>query len=625
MERDLTTPAAGAARIDTNATTQEAHGVRAASIAVAALTFVPLCWRLAFTAYGKACERGSYERSRRLSRYAAMLATFAALTAAGVPGQPSAQTDTRPNILVFLSDDMGWGQPGFNGGTEVATPNMDRLADEGVQLTQFYVQPVWTATRGSLLTGRYPWKNGTEKRVGLRVSSGMLTDERTIAEALRDIGYATWMVGKWHLGQWQQEHLPLQRGFDHHYGHYSGEIDSFTLHRGRNRRGILDWHRNGRPVVESGYSTFLLADEAVQLIDRHDGSRPFFLYLPFNAVHVPHHAPDEYIQQYSHLDEPEQRAQFKAMDDAIGQVMDALDRKGVLDDTLVMFLNDNGGTQSAGWNEPYRGKKSGFFEGGIRVPAVLRWPGQIPSGSESDALLHAVDLFPTFAGLAGADTEAGLPLDGLDAWEAIAEGAESPRDEVVYALGVIRAGDWKLIEADVDLYDPAPGSVLLYNIEEDPYEQTNRAASETEKVAELRARLDEHRPFAREGEVQEEIPDHPPTIYGADENETFGTEARRAVTQLRQGNPGPALLRIEVSGTSVKLIYDETLDANYVPPVDAFTVVVKPWLQGGRGGRRRGERERSRVDTRGGGGRRQHDGADVRSSGHRCDPGCGQS
>ena len=165
------------------------------------------------------------------------------------------------------------------------------------------------------------------------------------------------------------------------------------------------------------------------------------------------------------------------MDDAIGQVMDALDRKGVLDDTLVMFLNDNGGTQSAGWNEPYRGKKSGFYEGGIRVPAVLRWPGQIPAGSESDALLHVVDLFPTFAGLAGADTDTGLSLDGLDAWEVIAEGAESPRDEVVYALGVIRVGDWKLIEEDVDYYDPAPGSVLLYNIKEDPYEQTNRAAA----------------------------------------------------------------------------------------------------------------------------------------------------
>ena len=151
-------------------------------------------------------------------------------------------------------------------------------------------------------------------------------------------------------------------------------------------------------MVESGYSTFLLADEAVALSERHDGSRPFFLYLPFNAVHNPNDAPDEYIEPYAHLDYPKQLGQFKAMDVAIGRVMDALERKGVLDDTLILFLNDNGGTQEAGWNPPYRGKKSGFYEGGIRVPAVLRWPGQIPAGSESDAPLHVVDLFPTFAG-----------------------------------------------------------------------------------------------------------------------------------------------------------------------------------------------------------------------------------
>ena len=515
---------------------------------------------------------------RRLRRYAAMLATFAALTAAGVPGHLAAQTDegadTRPNILVFLSDDMGWGQPGFNGGTEVATPNIDGIANEGVKLTQFYVQPVCTATRASLLTGRYAWKNGTEKRVSIRASHGMLTDERTLAEALRDAGYATWIVGKWHLGHWQHKHLPLQRGFDHHYGMYSALIDSFT-HR---RYQILDWHRNERPVVESGYSTFLLADEAVALIERHDGSRPFFLYLPFNAVHDPYDAPAEYIAQYAHLGVyTEQRAMLKAMDVAIGQVMDALDRKGVLDDTLVMFLNDNGGTPFAGLNRPYQGKKSDYYEGGIRVPAAMRWPGHIPAGSESDALLDVVDLFPTFAGLAGAATGGGLPLDGLDAWETIAEGAESPREEVVHSLKVIRVGDWKLIEEDGSNYEGDELSpVQLYNMSDDPYEDTNLAASETEKVAELRARLAYHLSFARDGEPEAEIPDHPPHIYGAEENETFGTEARRAVTQLRRGNPGPALLRIEASGTSVKLVYDKALDVNSVPPIDAFKVVLNP-------------------------------------------------
>ena len=216
--------------------------------------------------------------------------------------------DSPPNIVVFLSDDMGWGQPGFNGGEEVETPSIDRIAEEGIRLTQFYVAPVCTATRGALLTGRYSWKNGTAIRFNGRTSRGMRDDERTLAEALQDAGYATWLVGKWHLGQWQSKHLPLQRGFDHHYGLYGAEIDSFSHHRGRDRDLALDWHRNGRPVVETGYSTLLLADEAIQLIDRHDPSGPFFLYLPFNAVHNPNDAPQEYIDQYSDLDNPKQRA-----------------------------------------------------------------------------------------------------------------------------------------------------------------------------------------------------------------------------------------------------------------------------------------------------------------------------
>ncbi len=482
----------------------------------------------------------------------------------------------RPNILVLLSDDMGWGQPGFNGGTEVATPNMDRIASEGVKLTQFYVQPLCTPTRAALLTGRYPWKNGTELRASLSARNGMLTDERTLAEALGDAGYATWIVGKWHLGQWQSAHLPLQRGFDHHYGHYSGEINSFTLHRGRNHRGILDWHRNERPVVESGYSTFLMAREAIQLIERHDDVNPFFLYLPFNAVHNPNDAPQEYIDLYSGSSEPKQRAQLKAMDVAIGQVLDALEQKGVLDDTLVMFLNDNGGTPTAGWNAPYRGKKSEFHEGGIRVPAVLRWPEAIPAGSESDALLHVADLFPTLAGLADADTGAGLPLDGLDVWAAVSGDADSPRTEVVYSLDVIRMGDWKLIDEGIDHYGFTTDAPELYNIADDPYETTNLAAANTATVAMLRARLEHHAQFARAGEPFSEIPNHPPDVYGEDENTAFGRQAYRAVTQLRNGNPGPTLARLEAVGNTVRLTYDEWLDSGSVPPPSAFAVVLEP-------------------------------------------------
>ena len=530
-----------------------------------------------------------------------MLAVIVALTVSSPFDQLSAQTDaspdTRPNILVFLSDDMGWGQPGFNGGTEVATPNMDRIANEGVKLTQFYVQPVCSPTRAALLTGRYPWKNGMEYRTKARSANGMLVDERTIAQELRAAGYATWMVGKWHLGQWREEHLPLQRGFDHHYGFYSARVDPFTFRRGK----VLDWHRNGRPAVQSGYADFLLAEEAVQLIERHDGRRPFFLYLAFGAVHEPHAAPEEYIEQYKDLPHPEQRAMLKAMDVAMGRVMDALDRKGVLDDTLLVFLNDNGGSKEAGRNRPYQGLKESYLEGGVRSPAALRWPGRIPAGSESDALLHVVDLFPTFARLAhadgddgedaGADSDAGspaggenavaesnarLPLDGLDAWEAIAEGAESPREEVVYSLDVIRMGDWKLIDKETRYYRWESKYLKLYNIREDPYESRNRAVGAPDKVAQLLRRLAYHRQFARDPEPIEEIPDFPPVVYGSDEQATFGTEVEKALSELDKGNPGPTLVRAEASGADVRLVYDQALDADSVPPADAFRVVVNP-------------------------------------------------
>ena len=431
-----------------------------------------------------------------------------------------AQTPPRPNIVVFLSDDMGWEQVGFNGGAEVPTPNIDRIADEGVKLTQFYVQPVCSPTRACLLTGRYAWKNGMEVRPTAQSRHGMLLDESTIAEALREAGYATWIVGKWHLGEWHRPHLPLQRGFDHHYGHYSALIDSFTHMRGP----VLDWHRNGRPVIEDGYSTFLLSDEAARLIERHDGRHPFFLYLPFNAVHGPHQAPEEFLQKYAPLERKgPQRAQLECMDIAVGRVLGALEKKGVLDETLVMFTNDNGGTAITS-NGPYRGFKSHYHEGGIRVPAALRWPEQIPSGSVTDEILHVVDLFPTFARLAGAEIDSGLPVDGRDSWDTIAKGASSPRDEVVHSLDVIRVGDWKLIEEGARYYNWRDQPLQLFNIADDPYEQTNLAATRTEKVAELRERLAYHRRFRREPEKLERIPGYPPAVYGEVEDSVFGTQ-----------------------------------------------------------------------------------------------------
>ena len=436
----------------------------------------------------------------------------------------------RPNIVLFLSDDMGWDQVGFTGGTEVPTPAIDSIARDGVRLTNFYVQPVCTPTRGCVMTGRYSWKNGTETRPSALAAFGMLKDERTIAEALRDAGYATWICGKWHLGEWQTAHLPTSRGFDHHYGFYGALIDSFT----HTRDGILDWHRNRKPVVEEGYSSFLLADEASRLIEQHDGMKPFFLYLPFNAVHGPNQAPDEYLKKYAHLGRAgPQRAQLACMDVAVGQVLKAIKDKGIDGTTLVMFTNDNGGPARMTTNGPYRGGKSAYHEGGVRVPAAMRWTGRIRSGATSDAMLHAADLFPTFCHLAGADTSKGLPLDGLNAWEAIYGSGKSPRTEIVHSLHVIRQGDWKLIEKGANYYNWGEQPLQLYNIREDPSETNNLAEAEPELVKQLRERLAYHRQFARPEESHGRIPERPVT-YGEEENARYGTALRDRVAEIRK-------------------------------------------------------------------------------------------
>lgn len=434
----------------------------------------------------------------------------------------------RPNIVVILSDDMGWQQAGFNGGTGVPTPHIDGLARDGVSLTQFYMQPVCTPSRGCLMTGRYAWKNGTERWPSTASRQGMLKDERTIAQVLREAGYATWMTGKWHLGEWQTAHLPLARGFEHHYGHYGAVIDSFS----HTREGILDWHRNGKPVVERGYSTFLLAGEAARLIRDHDGKRPFFLYVPFNAVHGPHQAPESYLRKYEHLgrDGP-QRAQLECLDIGVGRILEAIREKGIEKNTLVLFTNDNGGPRGAP-NGPYRGTKSAYHEGGIRVPAAVRWPGQIKPGSRVDGMLHVTDLFPTFSGLAGAKAAVGLPLDGIDAWDCIRGVKPSARTRIVHSLQVIREGSWKLIEQGASYYQWEEQPLQLYNIAEDPYEKRNLAASQPALAAKLRAVLAEQRKHAREEETPERIPDFPPVVYGEEENRLYGEQVRQQMREL---------------------------------------------------------------------------------------------
>jgi len=450
-------------------------------------------------------------------------AGLTSLAFSGLPRRAAAQAP-RPNIVLFLVDDMGWWQVGFSDGdsTPVPTPNCDRIAAEGVNLSQFYVQPVCSPTRSCLMTGRYPWKNGMEVRPTATSAHGMLRDERTIAQALGDAGYATWMVGKWHLGEWYHEHLPCQRGFQHHYGHYSALIDSFT----HQRDGVLDWHRNGQPVVEEGYSTWLLADEASKLIRDHDGNRPFFLYLPFNAVHGPHRAPVEIVEKYASAAKlSQQYAQLECMDTAVGRVMTTLADTGRDRDTLVIFVNDNGGPGNVG-NEPYRGFKSSYWEGGTRVPCAVRWPDHIPAGTTSNAMLHAVDLYPTLLNLAGAKLDQPLAPDGLDAWQTISAGAASPRDEILFSREVVRRGPWKYIAPGAKYYNWDPGEPQLFNLDEDPYETTNRIADHPEVAKELEPKLEAVKAAYRKPEAPHRIPGWPVAVYGEREQAEHGERLR---------------------------------------------------------------------------------------------------
>jgi arylsulfatase A-like enzyme len=408
----------------------------------------------------------------------------------------------RPHIIYIVADDLGWKDVGFHG-SDIKTPSIDRLAQEGARLEQFYVQPMCTPTRAALMTGRYPFRYGLQTLVIPTPGKyGLPTDERLLPQALKEAGYRTAMVGKWHLGHADRKYWPRQRGFDYHYGAVLGEIDYFT-HASSN---VRDWYRNNQPVKEEGYVTQLLGKDAVARINEHDAKSPLFLYLAFTAPHAPYQAPKRYLGQYKHIADPTRRAyaaMITSMDDEIGKVIAALDKKKMRDNTLIVFMSDNGGNVSAMFsgdvdvsklklpadNGPYRGGKGMLYEGGTRVAALANWPGRIKAG-EVKEVIHVVDMFPTLAGLAGANVNKGKSLDGLDVWSTISEGKPSPRQEVVYNIepfrGGVRRGDWKLVWRT-----PLPSSLELFNLAEDPSEKTNLADKNPQKVAELQKRIEE--------------------------------------------------------------------------------------------------------------------------------------
>lgn len=435
----------------------------------------------------------------------------------------------KPNIIYILADDLGWTDVGWHG-SEIKTPHLDKLADSGAKLEQFYVLPVCTPTRAALMTGRYPIRHGLQVSVVRPWARyGLPLDERTLPQALKEAGYTTHISGKWHLGHFQPAYLPLQRGFDTQYGHYNGAIDFFT----HERDGGLDWHRNDRASREKGYATKLLGDEAVRVIEQAQAGRPFFLYLPFNAPHTPLQAPGEYVKRYAHLTDKKRQvyaAMIECFDDQVGRVVDTLAARGLTDNTLILFSSDNGGLLGVGGasNGKLRAQKGTLYEGGTRVCALANWPGQIKSGTVIQEPLHIVDWFPTLVKLAGASLNQKQPLDGRDIWPVITEGKASPHEDILINAmpnsGAIRMGDWKLVLnghitanelKKANTANATASKVELFNLTDDPYEQTNLAESNPEKVNQLRARLDAYRSAALPPKAEDEPANYQaPRVWG---------------------------------------------------------------------------------------------------------------
>ena len=430
----------------------------------------------------------------------------------------------RPNIVVFLVDDLGFADCGFNGGTDIQTPQIDALAAAGTVLGAHYVQPVCSPTRAALMTGRYAVHTGVYTIVRPGARWGLPLAERTLASALKDAGYETAITGKWHLGEFQRDYLPTSRGFDHQYGHYFGALDYFT----HIRDGKPDWYRNDQPLQESGYTTELLANEAVRLIRSRSGQqpKPLFLYVPFNGVHAPLQVPEKYLSPYQHLtgNRRTYAGMLAAVDAAIGQIVMALRDAEQLENTLIVFSADNGGPNpdTLTRNTPFRAGKGTLYEGGIRSAAFACWPRRIPAGGRTEEPVHVIDWFPTFVEVAGGSSDQPLPLDGRSLLPMLTAGKPSPHDSLLLVQSpvraAVRAGDWKLLRlagpasedgtsAAGETTNPAKNAgkgkaknkaqssttenaLQLYNLRQDPDETKNVAANEPGKVAELQTLLD---------------------------------------------------------------------------------------------------------------------------------------
>ncbi|XP_070569801.1 arylsulfatase B-like [Ptychodera flava] len=438
-----------------------------------------------------------------------------------------------PHIVFILADDLGYYDIGYHG-SRIQTPVLDKLANQGIKLENYYVQPICTPTRSQLMSGRYQIHTGLQHKVIYPAQPLCLpTDEVTLAEKLREAGYATHMVGKWHLGHYQKSCLPTSRGFDTFFGFYNCAVGYYTYSKDTWFKGNEsnqhvygdDLWRNDVLVAskyKGKHKTRVLASEAQNIIMNHGKSRPLFLYLAFGAVHVPVQVPKKYEDMYRDIENKDRRqllALTTLMDEAVGNVTAAMEEKGLWDDTILIFSSDNGAATSAGGsNWPLRGGKKAYFQGGIKVAGFVSSPLLPPHqhGSTNTELIHVSDWFPTLVRIAGGQLNGTKPLDGFDQWDTIRHNFPSPRKEIlinidplserdeyeetthpwknqnfdVYVNSGLIVGSWKLLTGHQDhAYWRSPPEIpsvqiqtfkfsqskvlSLYNIESDPTEQVD--------------------------------------------------------------------------------------------------------------------------------------------------------
>lgn len=414
------------------------------------------------------------------------------------------EANTRPNLIVILSDDQGYHDVGFNGSPDIVTPHLDRLATDGVRFTDGYVTfPVCGPSRAGLLTGRYQDRFGFTNNPSIDPEnpiSGLPLEEETLGTVLRKVGYKNAIIGKWHMGTHPNFH-PHNRGFDHFYGFLAGGLDYIS--RGPRLNSLSEvtrmwqWYRmrveeDGKIIDSEEYLTDELSDAAVRFIEKEAQTEdPFFLYLAYNAPHSPLQATQKYMQRFAHIEDPDRRtfaAMVSAMDDGVGRVMESLRRNNIEEDTLIFFLSDNGATNKfAGNNGELRGWKGSLFEGGLRVPFAMQWKGTIPAGQTFEHPVISLDIFATIAEITGVAIAEERPLDGKNLIPHVTGENTNPPHETLFwskrDFGgfAMRHGSTKMV-APSRYQEKSP---KLYNLDSDISEQVDLSQQNPEQTENL--------------------------------------------------------------------------------------------------------------------------------------------